>query len=124
MILLRRVYSRYSGGRSCYIPVVWDTSCSKSIISEESVRGLGVHIEELGKSLNIISASGDTLSIVGTAHIFIKTQVTGPRKKMIQCCVLMGNKQASEILVKALRIIHESFGSQTIDECLLIMDII
>ena len=45
---------------------------------KKTVRCLGVHIEELGKSLNIISASGDTLSIVGTADIFIKTQVTGP----------------------------------------------
>ena len=81
-----RTYSRYSGGRSCYIPAVWDTGCSESIISEVAVRGLGVHIEELGKSLNIISASGDTLSIVGTAHIFIKTQVTGPQRNLLHCC--------------------------------------
>ena len=42
-----RAYSKYSGGKSCFIPVVCDTGCSKSIISEQSVRGLGIHIEEL-----------------------------------------------------------------------------
>ena len=65
----------------------------------------------------------DALSIVGTADIFIKMQVTGPQKKLIQCFVLRGNKQAPKILVslermKALQIIHETFGSQTIDHYL------
>ena len=97
--------------------------CSKSIISEEAVKGLGIHIEEKRKTLNIISASGDKLTIVGVADVFIKTQVTGTRKKLIQCCVLRGNRQTPEILVslekmKALRIIHETFGSETIDEYL------
>ena len=95
-----KAYSRYSGGRCCYnIPVVWNTGFSKSIILEDAVRGLGVHIEELGQSLNIISASGDTLSIIGTADIFITTQVTGPGKKLPQCCVLRGNKQSPEISI-------------------------
>ena len=87
-------FSRYSGGRAC---LVWDTGCSKSIISEEAVRGLGSHIEELERNLNIISASGDTLSIIEIADIFITTQVTGPMKKSLQCCVLRGNKQSPEI---------------------------
>ena len=68
--------------------------CSKSIISEEAVKGLGIHIEEKRKTLNIISASGDKLSIVGVADVFIKTQMTGMRKKLIQCCVLRGNRQS------------------------------
>ena len=79
-LAMGKAYSRYSGGRCCYVPVVWDTGCSKCIILEEAIRDLGVHIEELGKSLNIISASGDsdTFSIIGTADIFITTQVMGP----------------------------------------------
>ena len=109
-----RAYSKYSGGKSCFIPVVWDTGCSKSIISEQAVRGLGIHIEELGRALNIFTASGESLSIIGIADVFIKTQVTGDQRKMLQCCVLRGHKQAPEILVslkrmKALRIIHPTF---------------
>ena len=118
-----KAYSKYSGGRCCYIPIVWDTGCSKSIISEETVRGLGSHIEELERSLNIISTLGDTLPIIADIFIFITTQVTGPWKKLLQCCNLRGNKQSPEILVsleriRTLRIIHETFGGQTIDEFL------
>ena len=121
---MARAYSKMSGGKACFIPLVWDTGCSKSIISEEAVRGLGIHIEELGKALNIVTASGESLSIFGVADVFIKTQVTGEHRKMIQCCVLRGNKQAPEILVslermKALRIIHPTFGKETIDDYLL-----
>ena len=117
---MRRAYSKSSGGKTCFIPVLWDMGCSKNIISEKAVKGLGIHIEELGKSLNIILALCDSLSIIGVAYVFIKTQVTGPLKKMIQCCVLKGNKQSSEIQVtlermKALRIIHPTFGTETIE---------
>ena len=50
-----KAFSRYSGGRACYIPIILDTGCSKSIISEEAVRALGSHINELERSLNIIA---------------------------------------------------------------------
>ena len=100
--------------------VIWDTGCSKSIISEKAVRALGSQITELDRPLKIIYASGEALSIIGTADIFIQTQVTGKKKKMLQCCVLRGNKQNPEILVsleemKELRIVHPTFGRQTID---------
>ena len=36
-----KAFARYTGGRGCYIPINWDTGCSKSIISEEAVRALG-----------------------------------------------------------------------------------
>ena len=37
-----RAYSKLSGGKFLVIPVVWDTGCSKSIISEQAVKGLGI----------------------------------------------------------------------------------
>ena len=118
-----RAYARLTGGKGCHIPIIWDTGCSKSIISEEAVRALGSQITELDRSLKIISASGEALTIIGIADIYIQTQVTGQKKKLIQCCVLRGNKQSPEILVslekmKELRIIHPTFGRQTIDEFL------
>ena len=118
-----KAFARYTGGRGCYIPVIWDTGCSKSIISEEAVRALGSQITELDRSLKIISASGEALSIIGTVDIFIQTQVTSKKKRMLQCCVLRGNKQNPEILVslekmKELRIVHPTFGRQTIDDFL------
>ena len=87
------------------------------------MRALGSQITELDRSLKIISASGEALTIIGIADIYIQTQVTGQKKKLIQCCVLQGNKQSPEILVslekmKELRIIHPTFGRQTIDEFL------
>ena len=78
------------------IPVVWDTGCSKSIISEQAVKGLGIQMEELRRALNIVMASGDLLSIIGVADIFIKTQVTGEKRRMIQCCVMAGHKGSPE----------------------------
>ena len=33
-----KAFSRYSEGRACYLPIVWDTGCSKIIISEEAVK--------------------------------------------------------------------------------------
>ena len=36
-----KAYSRLSGGMGCYIPVIWDSGCSKTIVSEEAVRALG-----------------------------------------------------------------------------------
>ena len=118
-----KAFSRYSGGRGCYIPIILDTGCSKSIVSEEAVRALGSQINELDRSLKIISASGESLSIIGTADIFITTQVTGKRRRLLQFCLLRGNKQNLEILVslemmKKLKIVHETFGLQTIDDFL------
>ena len=82
-------YARLTGGKGCQIPIIWDTGCSKSIISEEAVRSLGSQITELDRSLKIISASGEALTIIGVADIYIRTQVTGKQKKLIQCCVLV-----------------------------------
>ena len=118
-----KAFSRYSGGRGCYIPIIWDTGCSKSIVSEEAVRALGSQINKLYRSLKIIYASGDSLSTMGTEDIFITTQVIDKRKRLPQCCVLRGNKQNPEILVslemtKKLKIVHETFGLQTIDDFL------
>ena len=118
-----KAFSRYSKGVGCYIPIIWDTGCSLSIVSEEAVRALGYQINELDRLLKIISASSESLSIFGTADIFITTQVTGKRKRLLQCWVLRGNKQNPEILVslemmKKLKIVHETLGLQTIDEFL------
>ena len=52
------------------------------------MRALGSQITELDRSLKIISASGEDLSIIGIADVYIQTQVTGQKKKLIQCCVL------------------------------------
>ena len=118
VITMGRAYSKYSGGKFMVIPVVWDTGCSKSIISEQAVKGPGIQMEELSRALNIVTAY-----IIGVADVFIKTQVTGEKRKMIQCCVMRGHKGTPEILVsmermKVLRIIHPTFGKETINEYL------
>ena len=77
-------------------------------------------MHELDKSLKIISVSGDSLLILGTSAVFIKTQVTGKKKTLLQCAVLRRNKNP-EILVslenmKRLGIVHPTFGRQTINQ--------
>ena len=56
------------------------------------------------------------------SDVFIKTQVTGKKKTLLQCAVLRRNKNP-EILVslenmKKLGIVHPTFGHQTIDQSL------
>ena len=85
-------YSRLAGGKGCHVPVILNFGFSKSIVSEEVVCALGAQIHELDKSLKIILASGDTLHILDMSDVFIKTQVTGKKKKLLQCAVLRGNK--------------------------------
>ena len=97
--MVKKAFSRYCGGRGCYIPIIWDTGCSKSIVSEEAVRALGSQINKLDRLLKIISASGESLSFIGTEDIFITTQVMGKRKRLLQCCALRGSKQNPAILV-------------------------
>ena len=112
-------YSGLFGGKGCHVPVIWDSGCSKSIVSEEVVRTLGAQMNELDKSLKM--ASGGSLHILGTSDVFIKTLVTCKKKKLLHCTVLRGNKQSPEILVslenmKRLGIVHPTFGRQTIDQ--------
>ena len=56
------------------------------------------------------------------SDVFIKTQVTGKKKTLLQCAVLRRNKNP-EILVslenmKKLGRVHPTFGHQTIDRSL------
>ena len=56
------------------------------------------------------------------SDVFIKTQVTGKKKTLLQCAVLRRNKNP-EILVslenmKKLGRVHPTFGHQTIDQFL------
>ena len=67
VITMGRAYSKYSGGKFMVIPVVRDTGCFKSIISEQAVKGPGIQMEELSRALNIVTAY-----IIGVADVFIK----------------------------------------------------
>ena len=116
-------YLKVSLGKGCFIPIIWDSGCSKSIVSEEAVCTLSAQIHELHKSLMIISASGDSLRILGTADVFITRQVIGKKKELLQGTALGLNKQNPKILVlleikKRLKIVQQAFGLQTIDDFL------
>ena len=64
-------YSKLSGGKACEVPMVWDSGCTKDIVSEEVVSALGAHISKLNWPLTIVTASRDCLNILGTSNIFI-----------------------------------------------------
>ena len=83
-----------------------DSGCSKDIISEDTVHALG---------------TGDKLNIVGTGNLFMKTQVTGPTRRVIEAAVLRGNETKRELLVslknmEKYSIVHLTFPFETVEQ--------
>ena len=62
-------YSKLSGGRSSRETIVLDSGYSKDIIAENIVEDLGLEMRRLDKPLNIVSAEGNVLNIVGTVYV-------------------------------------------------------
>ena len=87
-----------------------DSGCSKDIISEDTVHALD---------------TGDKLKIVGTGNLFMKTQVTGPTRRVIEAAVLRGNETERELLVslknmEKYSIVHLTFPFETVEQYLMI----
>ena len=77
-------HNKLTGGKTADLPIVWDSGYSKDIISEEIVRALGVNINKLNRPLNIMTASGDSLYILGLVIDTLKHRSqTGGEKFLI-----------------------------------------
>ena len=95
-----------------------DFGCSRDIVAQAIVSDLSLKMRELEKPLHIVSADGNTLDITGTVTLFMSSQATGEKKRMIEAAVLRGGKDC-ELLVslknlKKFWMIHSSFLHQNI----------
>ena len=86
-------------------------------MAQAIVSDLGLKIRELQKPLHIVSADGNTLDITGTVTLFMYSQATGDKRRMIEATVLRGGKDR-ELLVSLKNLknkfcmIHSTFPHQ------------
>ena len=72
-----------------------ESGCTFPISSLAVIKKLKADIMPLTQNLTIIEASGSELKILGTAIIFMKSEVLGPEKKQLEVAVIErveGNK--------------------------------
>ena len=72
------------------------------------------------QDLTIVESSGSGLSILGTATIFLETEVLGTDKKELEVAVIEGVEGSKEILVslklmKMWGMVHDTFPKETVE---------
>ena len=79
--------------------LVCDSGCTMSVVSKSICEDNQIPIIPLNATMIIRDASGNTLNIVGTSKIYIQnSKVLGPRRRMIEAAVLIGNEHDREVL--------------------------
>ena len=59
--------------------LIADTGCSYNICSERIAKELKLKVIPFKRNMSIVDASGNLLSLAGSAYLFIKTQVLGSK---------------------------------------------
>merc|ERR1712082_509323 len=68
-----------------------DTGCSYSICGEEIIRDLKIRIFPFRNKMQILDASGNYLKLIGSAILYIRTQVLGMKTvKRLEVAVQSG----------------------------------
>ena len=98
----------------------WVTGCTFPISSLAVIKQLKADIIPLTQDLTIIEASGSELKILGTAIIFMESEVLGPDRKELEVAVIEGVEGNKEILVslklmKAWKMVHETFPREIVE---------
>ena len=92
--------SKTRGSEICpWETLIADTGCSYNICSEKIANYLKLKVFPFKKDMSIVDASGNLLSLAGSAYLFIKTQVLGYRTVKLEVAVLKGNSTDREILL-------------------------
>ena len=117
-VVFADLHSKLAGGRKSREIAIMDSGCTRDIVSEDIARDLGLQIQKLDRQLNIVTADGSILNIIGTTTLFFACQATGDRKRKLECAVLSGGKDR-EVLVslknlKKMGLIHPTFPNQTV----------
>ena len=71
--------------------------------------------------MSIVDASGNLLSLAGSAYLFVKTQVLGFKTMKLEVAILKGNSTDREILLSLGTLIewdlvHKDFPRITLDK--------
>ena len=71
--------------------------------------------------MSIVDASGNLLSLAGSAYLFIKTQVLGSKIVKLEVAILRGNSTDREILLSLgtlieWNLVHKDFPNATLDK--------
>ena len=74
----------------------WDTGCTFPIASLAVIKQLKADIIPLTQDLTIVEASGSELSLLGTATIFMETEVLGQDRKELEVAVIEGVEGSKE----------------------------
>merc|ERR1712015_490241 len=114
------MYRDVKGKTGILVNTCWDSGCTFPIASLEVVNQLKAKMWPLTQSLTIVEASGSQLALLGTATIFIESEVLGEGRKEIECAIIQGTEGTKEVLIslklmKNWGMIHESFPHETID---------
>ena len=89
-VIFGDLHSKLVGGRTSKETIVMDSGCSRDIVAQAIVSDLSLKMRELEKPLHIVSTDGNTLDITGTVTLFMSSQATGEKKRMIKATVLRG----------------------------------
>ena len=78
------------------------------------IKQLKAEIIPLNQDLTIVEASGSELSILGTATIFLESEVLGSDRKQLEVAVIEGVEGIKEVLVslklmKMWGMVHDTF---------------
>ena len=100
--------------------LIADTGCSYNICSERIAKELKLKVIPFKRNMSIVDASGNLLSLAGSAYLFIKTQVLGSKIAKLEVAILRGNSTDREILLSLQTLIewnlvHPDFPNVTLD---------
>ena len=114
------VFKEAKGRKGVSVTTCWDTGCTFPISSLAVIKQLKAEIIPLTQDLTIVEASGSELSILGTATIFMETEVLGTDKKELEVAVIEGVEGNKEILVslklmKMWGMVHDTFPKETVE---------
>ena len=100
------MYRDSRGKRGTQVNTCWDTGCTFPIASLEVINQLKAKITPLTQDLTIVEASGSTLSLLGTASIFLESDVLGGGRKEMEVALIEGVEGEKEVLV-SLKLMKE-----------------
>merc|ERR1711923_217687 len=92
------MYKDVKGKTGTQVNTCWDSGCTFPIASLEVIKQLKMKVLPLTQSLTIVEASGSPLTLLGTASIFIESDVLGDGRKEIECAVIQGVEGVKEVL--------------------------
>ena len=92
--------SKTRGSEICsWETLIADTGCSYNICSERIANHLKLKVIPFKKNMSIVDASGNLLSLAGSAYLSIKTQVLGAKITKLDVAIPRGNSTDREILL-------------------------